>query len=93
MCEDPRLRNLEATGYPYGGMSTAQEKAMEEYQENDDKLIAITSEIGDVEEFISSAQFLGDHMAALLRQHYEDQKDRFAFNASVAKLRMMGGPV
>lgn len=88
--EEYGLANVMRTGYADGGMSAAQEKAAEEYQKNDDDLIAITSEIADAEAFIGSARFLGEDMAKLLRQHYAYKKDDIQYAKDLAKLRMWG---
>ena len=90
MIEEYGLANVQWTGYADGGMSAAQEKAMEEHQKGEDALIAITSEMADAEEFISSARFLGEDMAKLLRQHYAYKKDDIQYAADLAKLRMWG---
>lgn len=91
--EEYGLANVQRTGYADGGMSAAQEKAAEEYQKNDDDLIAITSEMADAEEFISSARFLGEDMAKLLRQHYAYKKDDIQYAKDLAKLKMDGGRI
>lgn len=93
MVEEYGLANVMRTGYADGGMSAAQEQAMEEYQKNDDDLIAITSEIADAEEFISSARFLGPDLAAYIRQHYAYKKDDIQYAKDLAKLKMDGGRI
>lgn len=88
--EEYGLANIMRTGYADGGMSAAQEKAMEEHQKGEDDLIAITAEMEWAEEFIKNARFLGEDMAKLLRQHYAYQKDNIQYETDLAKLRMWG---
>ena len=88
--EEYGLANVMRTGYADGGMSAAQEKAEEEYQKNDDDLIAITAEMDVAEEFIGSARFLGEDIAKLIRQDYAYKKDSIQYAKDLGKLRMWG---
>lgn len=88
--EEYGLANVMRTGYADGGMSAAQEKAMEEHQKGEDDLIAITAEMDVAEEFIGSARFLGEDIAKLIRQDYAYKKDSIQYAKDLAELRMWG---
>lgn len=73
MCEDPRLRNLEATGYPDGGMSPREERIYNRLEGNKKKLEKLKSEYGAVDEAIGTSQFLGEDLKRALRDLYKSE--------------------
>lgn len=91
MVEEYGLNNIQRTGYADGGPSAAQEAAMKELSDNEERLSALRSEFEDVQEFLASSRFLGDDMKDFLRRHYEYKVDDLEYEIGIGRLKVLGG--
>ena len=91
MLEEYGLANIMRTGYADGGPSAAQEAAMKELADNEERLSALRSEFEDVQEFLASSRFLGDDMKDFLRRHYEYKVDDLEYEVGIGRLKLLGG--